>query len=133
MYLFKDTREMIEKKCGNNIDLDITINCECESIDFFFYNNTITKKLIGHFTLSDFPNCCGICVCGDFRSVRSKYTKFLMDMIKFIAKEMKFSCITGTIVNSDMQSLLFKNGYTKVWQFKNKKTGNTVKMYTMNI
>ena len=103
------------------------------------YDNQVRPLYWTQYCLSSFPGCCGILV-SHASNIIKEYRGFgLGDYFHKerlqLAKDMGYSCVTCTTISSNEAEIkiLQNNGWKKVHEFKNSRTGNTVHMWVKDI
>ena len=99
-------------------------------------SKTYLRKFVANFSLKELHGCCGILVSyhtmihPDYRG--KGIANFLLEIKEDIARFNGYSVLlcTTTRDNAIEQHLLEKNGFTSNTKFDNKRTGNTVLMYS---
>jgi len=87
--------------------------------------------------LSGYPNCCGVAVLNGIRSNinDSGFGTQIVEKLLAIAVEQKFTHIQATTngTSPEMEHILDKFGFKVIDEFVNKKTNNSIKVWSKNL
>jgi len=122
------------KSMSNDSSYTLLIECKSKT------ENTVTSNMtvVSTFRLLEFPGCCGIALSTGahvFPNFRNRGIGTILNKLRIeIARASGYTVMICTINNRDgglMERLLHKNWWEGVFSFVNKRTDNTITMYSI--
>lgn len=95
-------------------------------------------NLIGHFTISCFPNCCGMCIItADYNKFGVGYSgkpsHFALLLACYIAQTFRYTAATGVDIEGSLNSTSYNHcKFEKAYDFVGK-TGNDLRQYSIDL
>ncbi len=100
---------------------------------------TLSNKYVSFSKLCQLPGCCGVCVSFNSRVIASFNNKGIGSILnKFridLTRELGYGLLLCTDVSSNIKQakILAKNNWKEIFEFKNPRTGNKVKIHVYNL
>jgi hypothetical protein len=149
---YNSTLSLIRPQGREEVDLLTELDPE-KLLYYVKYNDNVTYRLIlnreagfirkkkeqvevAHFKLVEMPGCCGVVIStGAFTSESFRQRGIGTALNKFrmaIAKAIGYSTMMCTAVDDGItEKILNKNGWTKIGGFVNRRTDNSISMYSV--
>jgi hypothetical protein len=118
---------------------EFSISSDVTSSNAIHYDVWQKDTCIAHFDLAPMPGCCGMVVSTAamvYKKWRKKGLGTLLNKIRIdIAKFLGYGVMlcTDVLDNEPQQRILEKNGWFKVFEFDNPRTGNAIGVHVINL